>query len=99
MLHFRRQTAGAFVALLSIFGRASPLTSKSQKMTAGVKQVVKMALLRAHHRRNEALRHRFGQNEGIAASEWGARYDDAGQLDIDSCNVASLAREFGTPLH
>jgi len=68
-------------------------------MISGVRQVVKKALLRAHHGRNEALRHRFGQTEGIAASEWGGRYDDAGQFEIDGCNVASLAREFGTPLH
>jgi diaminopimelate decarboxylase len=68
-------------------------------MTLGLRQRLKMALLRAHHRRNEALRDRLRQSAGIAPSEWGARFDDAGELEIDGCNVASLAREFGTPLH
>lgn len=58
-----------------------------------------MALLRANYRRNEALRGRLGQTAGIAPSEWGVRFDDAGELEIDGCNVASLARELGTPLH
>jgi diaminopimelate decarboxylase len=68
-------------------------------MMLGLRQRLKMVLLRAHHRRNEALRARLAQAAGISPSEWGARFDDAGELEIDGCNVASLAREFGTPLH
>jgi diaminopimelate decarboxylase len=68
-------------------------------MLLRLRQRLKMALLRAHHRRNEALLERLGQAAGIPPSEWGARFDDAGELEIDGCNVASLAREFGTPLH
>jgi diaminopimelate decarboxylase len=65
----------------------------------GIRQTLKMALLRACNRRNQALRDRLGQTAGIAPSEWDAGFNDAGELEIDGCNVKSLAREYGTPLH
>jgi diaminopimelate decarboxylase len=49
--------------------------------------------------RNNALRRQLGQERGLPPERWGATVSGAGRLLIGGCDVADLAREFGTPLY
>ena len=68
-------------------------------MLKQLKKTIKSSLLRELHRRNELLRARLGQVDGISPAAWGASRNYAGDLVIGGCSVAALADEFGTPLH
>jgi hypothetical protein len=50
-------------------------------------------------RRNDARRVQLGQERGIAPETFGASVSPAGHLVIGGCDVADLARRFGTPLY
>jgi diaminopimelate decarboxylase len=49
--------------------------------------------------RNEARRRALGQQRGLAPECWGASVNAEGHLSIGGCDVAELARRFGTPLY
>ena len=68
-------------------------------MLEQLKKTLKSAVLRELHRRNELLRDRLGQVDGISPAAWGASRNSAGELVIGGCSVPALAREFGTPLY
>ena len=70
-----------------------------EPMLKQLKRTLKSAVLREFHRRNELLRERLGQVDGISPAAWGASRNGAGELVIGDCGVAALAREFGTPLY
>jgi diaminopimelate decarboxylase len=50
-------------------------------------------------RRNDARRVQLGQERGIPPETFGASVSPAGHLVIGGCDVADLARRFGTPLY
>ncbi len=63
------------------------------------KRLVKAMLIRAVHARNENVRTRLQQANGIAPSAWGATVNDQGHLLLDDVDIADLAGDCGTPMH
>ena len=55
------------------------------------KQIVTSILINALHARNERVRRRLQQENGIAPAAWGATVNDAGNLSVDGVDLVELA--------
>lgn len=67
-------------------------------MLSALRSGAKRFLIDRQHRRNQARRIAWGQEEGVRPEAWSASVSASGHLVIGGCDVVDLARQFGTPL-
>jgi len=60
--------------------------------------VAKRGVIELRHRRNEARRARSKETHGLDPDRWDARISARGHLEIAGCDLADVARQYGTPL-